>query len=179
MSRISNQNRAIAIGLLEAGTPVKQVARRMDVSPNAIRKLQQTFMDTGQVKDRPRSGRSKGTTHKEDRLVINRTLRRRTSTGNNTIVLHFIQFLDFHSFAGKEIQTGLRAANQQRVSVQTIRNRLHSAGLYASCLVIKKSILMIYGTEKLICDGQGHIHDRLGNSGRMSCSQTKCVRYIR
>ena len=88
MPRISNQNRAIAIGLLEAGTPVKQVARRMNVSPNAIRKLRQKFIETGQVKDRPRSGRPKVTTYREDRLVINRTLRRRTSTGDNPSVLH-------------------------------------------------------------------------------------------
>jgi transposase-like protein len=70
MPRISNQNRAIAIGLLEAGTPVKQVARRMGVSPNAIRKLRQKFMETGQVKDRPQSGRPKVTTRREDRLII-------------------------------------------------------------------------------------------------------------
>ena len=87
MPRISNQNRAIAVGLLDAGTPVKQVAR-MGVSPNPIRKLRQKFMETGQVKDRPRSGRPKVTTYREDRLVINRTLRRRTSTGDNPTVLH-------------------------------------------------------------------------------------------
>ena len=75
MPTISNQNRAIAIGLLEASTPVKQVARRMGVSPNAIRKLRQKFMETGQVKDKPRSGRPKVMTLREDRLIINRTLR--------------------------------------------------------------------------------------------------------
>ena len=88
MPRISNQNRAIAVGLLEAGTPVKQVARRMGVSPNAIRKLRQKFMEPGQVKNRPRNGRPKVTTYREDRLVINRTLRRRTSTDDNPSVLH-------------------------------------------------------------------------------------------
>ena len=88
MPRISDQNRSIAIGLLEAGTPVKQVARRMAVSPNAIRKLRQKLLETGQVKDKPRSGRPKVTTFREDRLVINRTLRRRTSTGYNTRFLH-------------------------------------------------------------------------------------------
>ena len=87
MPRISNQNRAIAVGFLEAGTPVKQVAR-MGVSPNAIRKLRQKFMETGQVKDRPRSARPKVTTYREDRLVINRTLPRSTSTGDNPSVLH-------------------------------------------------------------------------------------------
>ena len=88
MPRISNQNRAIAFGLLEAGTPVKQVARRMGVSPNALRKLWKKFMETGQVKDRPRSGRPKVTTYREDRLVINRTLRQRPSTGDNPSVVH-------------------------------------------------------------------------------------------
>ena len=59
MPRISDQNRSIAIGLLEAGTPVKQVARRMAVSPNAIRKLHQKFLETGQVKDKLRSRQPK------------------------------------------------------------------------------------------------------------------------
>ena len=87
MPRISEQNRAITIGLLEAGT-VKQIARRMAVSPNAIKKMRQTFLETGQVKDRPRSRRPKVPTFREDRMVINRTLRRRTSTGDKTSVLH-------------------------------------------------------------------------------------------
>ena len=88
MPRISEQNRAITIGLLEAGIPVKQVARRMAVSPNAIKKMRQTFLETGQVKDRPRSRRPKVPTFREDRMVINRTLRRRTSTGDKRSVLH-------------------------------------------------------------------------------------------
>ena len=52
----------MAIGLLEAGTPVKRVAQRMDVSPNAIRKLPGKHQETGQVKDRPRTGRPRVTT---------------------------------------------------------------------------------------------------------------------
>ena len=36
MPRLSDQERAMAIGLLEAGTPVKGVAQMMGVSPNAI-----------------------------------------------------------------------------------------------------------------------------------------------
>ena len=75
MPRLSDQDRAIAIGLLEAHTPVKQVARRMGVSPNAIRKLRLKFQQTGQVKDQPHSGRTKITTVREDRLVVNRALR--------------------------------------------------------------------------------------------------------
>jgi transposase-like protein len=96
MPRLSDQDRAIAIGLLQAGTPVKQVARRMVVSPKAIRKLRQKFQQTGQVKDLPRSGRPKITTVREDRLVVNRALRRRTSTGEilNIMLINFNQVLN-------------------------------------------------------------------------------------
>ena len=78
MPRLSDQDRAIAIGLLQTNTPVKQVARTMGVCPKAIRDLRQKFQQTGQVKDLPRSGRPKITTVRENRLIVNRALRRRT-----------------------------------------------------------------------------------------------------
>ena len=53
MPRLSEQTRAIAIGLLDAGTPVKAVARRVGVTPTTIRKLIIKFGRTGQVKDHP------------------------------------------------------------------------------------------------------------------------------
>jgi transposase-like protein len=83
MARLSNQQRAIAIGLLQTDTPVKQVARTMNVSPNAIRKLRTKFQQTDEVKDLPRSGRPKVTTPAQDRLMVNLALRSRTSTGKN------------------------------------------------------------------------------------------------
>jgi len=73
MPRLSNQDRAIAIGLLEANTLVEQVARRMGVSPNAIRKLRSKFQRTGEVKDLPRSGRPNVPTPGQDRLIVNLT----------------------------------------------------------------------------------------------------------
>ena len=60
------QTRAIAIGLLGAGTPVQAVAKRVGVTPKAIRKLIVKFGRTGHVKDLPRSGHPKGTTPAED-----------------------------------------------------------------------------------------------------------------
>ena len=71
MPRLSNQNRAIAIGLLQAGTPVKEVARRVGVTSKAIRNLREKFHNTGEVKDLPRTGRPRETTAREDRLIVN------------------------------------------------------------------------------------------------------------
>ena len=56
MPRMSEQNRAIAIGLLEANFSVNAVARRMGVTPKVIRKLRERFQNTQEVKDRPRTG---------------------------------------------------------------------------------------------------------------------------
>ena len=85
MPRLSEQTRAIAIGLLDAGTPVKAVARRVGVTPTTIRKLIIKFGRTGQVKDLPRSGRPRETTAAEDRFFSNVALRARTSTGIHEI----------------------------------------------------------------------------------------------
>uniref|UniRef100_A0A8C5CF93 Transposase Tc1-like domain-containing protein n=1 Tax=Gadus morhua TaxID=8049 RepID=A0A8C5CF93_GADMO len=65
---------------------------------------------TGDVKDRPRSGRPKKTTPQEDRFITLSALRCRR-----------LSFTDLHSrFAGRY---------GRRLSAQTIRNRLHAANL--------------------------------------------------
>ena len=80
MPRLSDQDRAIVIGLLHTNDPLKQVVRTMGVCLKAIRDLHQKFQQTGQVKDLPRSGRLKITTVRKDRLIVNRALRRRTDS---------------------------------------------------------------------------------------------------
>ena len=62
MPRLSNLGKAPAIGQVEAGVPQNQVAALFGVSPGTISKLKAKFCETGDVKDRPRSGRPKKTT---------------------------------------------------------------------------------------------------------------------
>ena len=69
MPRMSQQDRAIAVGLLEANWSVKAVARRLGVSPKAIRILRDKFERTGAVQDLPRSGRPRVTTRRADRYL--------------------------------------------------------------------------------------------------------------
>ena len=49
------------IGQLQAGVPQNQVAALFGVSPSTLSKLKAKFHITGDVKDRPRSGRPKNT----------------------------------------------------------------------------------------------------------------------
>ena len=80
MPQLSLQDRACAIGQLEAGVPAFRVAASFGVSPGAISKLRAKFCETGEVKDRPRSGRPKKTTPQEDRFLTLAALRNRRLT---------------------------------------------------------------------------------------------------
>ena len=54
---LSIDDRNIALGLLEGGVPVLDVARRFGCHERTIYRLQSRFRHTGSVKDLPRSGR--------------------------------------------------------------------------------------------------------------------------
>ena len=73
----SLQYKALAIGELEAGVPGYRVAAAFGVSPGTISKLKTKFCETGDVKDRPRSGCPRKTTPQEDRFLTLASLRNR------------------------------------------------------------------------------------------------------
>ena len=77
MPRLTDLDRARAIGQLQAGVPQNQVAALFGVSPSTISKVKAKFHITGDVRDRPRSGRPKKTTPEEDRFLTLSALRNR------------------------------------------------------------------------------------------------------
>ena len=83
MGKLSILNRALAIGQLQAGKTVSEVANAFNVSRKAIQNLKKKFRDTGNVKDLPRSGRPKVTTPRQDRRMITSSLRNRFTNGND------------------------------------------------------------------------------------------------
>ena len=84
-----------------------------NTSRQSIDRIRQRYAASGDVKDFPRSGRPRATNRAEDRLITNTTLTNRFTNAPTTT----------------------RRIRQQRgaggipFSVQTIRNRLHAAGL--------------------------------------------------
>ena len=111
--KLSNLDRARALGQLQAGQSSRRVAMAFNTSRQSIDRIRQRYAASGDVKDLPRSGRPRTTNRAEDRLITNTTLRNRFTNALTTT----------------------RRIRQQRgaggipVSVQTIRNRLHAAGL--------------------------------------------------
>ena len=90
-------------GMLQSGLSTRRVAAIFGVAYSTMSRLMIRFNATNSVKDCRRSGRPKATTHCQDNLI--RTLR--------------------------ALQGQLRTAAGVTVSDQTIRNRLHAAGLRA------------------------------------------------
>ena len=107
--KLSDLDSGRAIGWLQEGVAVRQVAQRLGMSHSVIR-LRQRFPNTGGVQEQQRSGRPRITTPREDRYIERQALQERTTTANN-------------------IRRRLRDATSTVVSDQTIRNRLHTANL--------------------------------------------------
>ncbi|KAK7098064.1 hypothetical protein V1264_004952 [Littorina saxatilis] len=110
--KLSLLDRGRAIGWFQDGVGVREIARRLLVSPSVITRLRQRFQATGLVQDRPRPGRRKKTTAREDRFITRQAQTVRSSTANR-------------------IRRQLRAATNTNVSTQTVRNRLHAAQYHA------------------------------------------------
>ncbi len=97
--------RECAIGMLTAGMSTRAVARELNVNFSTISRLQRRFREFGSTSNRPHNCRPRVATtaqHLQDRL------RPATRTAAATIGLH-----------------------HQRISAQTVRNRLREAHLHA------------------------------------------------
>lgn len=105
------ERRHIAIGMMTAGMSARDVARHVGVHESTISRLRVRYQLTGNVKDRPRSGRPRKTTPREERYIVTTSRRNR--------------FMSSRKLAGH-----LRNATGTRVCDRTIRNRLRAARLH-------------------------------------------------
>ncbi|MEW8545001.1 MAG: transposase [Candidatus Thiodiazotropha sp.] len=111
-NKLSETDRARALGCLDAGMRSREVARRFHTSHQTINRIRQRYRQTGQFKDMPRSGRPKVTTRAEDRYIATTVARNRFVTGPQT----------------RRRLYAVRGPGARPVSVQTVRNRIHASG---------------------------------------------------
>mgnify|MGYP001546042603 CR=1 FL=1 len=112
MRKLTEIQRAKATGLADSGWSNTRIAQHMGVCKRTIARNNSRVRETGGYKDRPRSGRPRATTPREDRRVTSIALRTRFTTV-------------------KKITTSVNNARvgNQRVSQATVRRRLHAAGI--------------------------------------------------
>ena len=84
MPRI-NDERKQAIGMLNAGTSAIVVSLHFGCTRKTIEHLRRRFRVTGNVADRPRSGRPHVTTAADDRYIVLQHLRNRRLTAAATV----------------------------------------------------------------------------------------------
>lgn len=101
MPRLNQDQRNQAIGMLNAGQTVTAVSRAFGCTRRTILRLADRFRQTGSVRDRPRSGRPRVTTAREDRYMTLTHLRQRHLPATVT-------------------------ARRYRITAQTVRNRLRA-----------------------------------------------------
>ena len=112
MTLMTFEQRDRAIGMLTAGMSERDVAGHFKRHESTISRLLNTFQQTGNVVDRPRSGRPRKTTPREDRFL-------KTSSRRN-------RFL-----SSRKLGRLLTNATGARVCDRTVRNKLHAARLKA------------------------------------------------
>ncbi|GFV44882.1 transposable element Tcb1 transposase [Trichonephila clavipes] len=101
------------VGRLEGGQTQAEVAQAIGVSQCVISRIWNRFLETESAGRIPGQGRRRATTPNEDRFLVLTAQRHRNM--NATL-----------------LQQQLRLATGTTVSTQSVRNRLHGVGLYAS-----------------------------------------------
>ena len=109
---LTGNEAAQAVGMLQAGQVQRAVAGQFNVSQSVISRLWNGFQHTGNVAERPRSGRPRKTTMRQDRYLSNMAKQQR-----------------FQSAV--RLNSDFRTATGVCVSSQTVRNRLHTANMRA------------------------------------------------
>ena len=70
MRRLPENQRWLAIGLLQGGSTPADVARQLNVSQSVISRLWNRHQQTGNVTDIHSAGRPRATTRQQDRLLV-------------------------------------------------------------------------------------------------------------
>ena len=107
----------------------KDLAQRLNVSQNVIGRLWIRFLDTGNVTNRPRSGRPRLTTQREDRYLTNWTLRQCRVTA-------------------RQLHDHLQTTTGTLISDQTVRNRLRANNLRQCRPVVRPPLLQRHRATK-------------------------------
>ena len=137
--KLSETDRARALGCIDAGMRSREVARRFRTSHQTINRIVLHYRHSVQFKDLPRSGRPRVTTRAEDRYVTNVVARNRFVTG-------------------PEARSRLNAASgpgARPVSVKTVRNRICADG-FKSMVPSKKPELTQCHKDARIAFSRAH-----------------------
>ena len=114
MPRIPENLCERALGMLGAGCTTVEVAACVGASVQSIKSLRRRFAQTRSTRDLPRSGRPRVRSRAQDSYILNQHLRDRFRTATATAAV-------------------TPGTHDNRISAQTVRNRLAESGLHGRC----------------------------------------------
>ena len=120
-AKVDAKTRTRAVVLVEEGYSYRDVGTRLGISYKTVFRLVKKHRETGSIVDKPRSGRPKATTEREDRILVRKSLGDRRLTS-------------------PELRAKMEDDHGVHVSSRTVRSRLFSAGL-RGCVAAKKPLL--------------------------------------
>ena len=132
----SPKKRATAVVLRQEGYTYQEIATRIGGDKSGVRRVCLKFETFGKVTDRPRSGRKKSTTARDDREIVRMVIKDRRKTS-------------------KDIAAVLDTSGT-KVSPRTIRKRLCAAGLKAR-IPRKKPFLTLVQRRKRVNWAKQHM----------------------
>ena len=112
MPRLSEVQRGQAIEILMQGQLQNQVARHFGVNFSTIKLLVRRLLETGRLADRPRSGRPRVTSRRQDRYIVVSHMRNRRLTA-------------------VECALNIRGIHGRPINSKTVKNRLRELGIRA------------------------------------------------
>lgn len=101
---------AQVVALLQQGFSQRVVARRLNLSRSAVRRVYQRFLETGEYRRRSGSGRQRVTSERDDRFIVTSALRNR-------------------HLSGVDLQRRLQEVRGVAISDSTVRRRLREQDL--------------------------------------------------
>ena len=146
MPRLNKAQRNQAVGMIRAGVSQNEVSRRFGVHRNKISALWRRYQQSGNTRDRRRSGRSRVTSLHQDTYIR---------------VTHLRNRLQIAALTARSIP-GLR-----NISPRTVRNRLREQNIRPRRPAIRPVLQRRHRA--------GPIFALLDEIGRVSCSQTSHV----
>lgn len=123
---ISVSQRETIVALHKASIPAREISRLLNINKRTVLRWIKRYTETRNAESLPRSGAPRHTTAEQDELIITTTQQQPLT---NAVAV--------------KIKTGLQ------INVQTLRNRLHSAGIHHRTPAVKPQLTQSHKEERL------------------------------
>ena len=177
MPRLTAQQRERALGMLGMGATHDHVAQTLGCHRVTVSRLVQRYRQTGQTTDRPRTGRPRVTTPREDRYLRTLHLRNRFLTVTSSAALALGRRVSRHTVTRRLRAFGIRAyrpfrgqrltqAHRQRRLEWVRRVRRWQRRQWQRVLFSDESRFLLYRN-----DGRARVYRRTGERQAACCVQ--------